>query len=249
MNMLLIVPLAFGCEFIDSSLGMGYGTSLTPLLLLLGYDPIQIVPTILLSEFVTGLLAAFGHHRSENVNFRRNSKDTKVAVLLSAFAVVGAIVSVCIAVSLPKDVLSLVIAIIIISMGVYLLFSLTQKPRFSWTKIAALGFIASVNKGLSGGGYGPLVTGGQILAGNGVKNSVGITSFSESVTCLVGVLAYFILSQEADWSLAPWMLLGAVLSVPFSVRAVKHISDTSAKKLIAIAIIILGGLTLYKVVV
>ena len=31
MNPILILPLAFICEFIDSSLGMGYGTTLTQL--------------------------------------------------------------------------------------------------------------------------------------------------------------------------------------------------------------------------
>lgn len=52
--MIVIVIIAFFCEFIDSSLGMGYGTTLTPLLLLFGYEAIQIVPAVLLSEFITG---------------------------------------------------------------------------------------------------------------------------------------------------------------------------------------------------
>ena len=35
---------ALFCEYIDSALGMGYGTTLTPLLLLAGFDPLEIVP-------------------------------------------------------------------------------------------------------------------------------------------------------------------------------------------------------------
>ena len=46
-NILFIVPLAFVCEFIDSTLGMGYGTSLTPILLLMGLEPLQVVPAVL----------------------------------------------------------------------------------------------------------------------------------------------------------------------------------------------------------
>jgi len=47
-KLILLMPLAFVCEFIDSSLGMGYGTSLTPILLLMGFHPLQVVPAVLL---------------------------------------------------------------------------------------------------------------------------------------------------------------------------------------------------------
>lgn len=35
---LALIILAFFCELIDSSLGMGYGTTLTPLLMIIGFD-------------------------------------------------------------------------------------------------------------------------------------------------------------------------------------------------------------------
>ena len=44
---------AFIAEYFDSSLGMGYGTTLTPVLLFMGYTPMQIVPAVLLSEMIT----------------------------------------------------------------------------------------------------------------------------------------------------------------------------------------------------
>ena len=52
---LAVFLAALVCEYVDSSLGMGYGTTLTPLLLLAGFEPLQIVPCVLLSEFATGL--------------------------------------------------------------------------------------------------------------------------------------------------------------------------------------------------
>ncbi len=36
--LLSVIIVAFVLEFFDASLGMGYGTTLTPLLLLLGFD-------------------------------------------------------------------------------------------------------------------------------------------------------------------------------------------------------------------
>ena len=44
-----LIMFAFICEYMDSTLGMGYGTTLTPILLMMGYNPLQIVPVVLIS--------------------------------------------------------------------------------------------------------------------------------------------------------------------------------------------------------
>ena len=55
---LTVLVIAFVAEYFDSTVGMGYGTTLTPLLLIMGYEPLQIIPVILLSELLTGLTTA-----------------------------------------------------------------------------------------------------------------------------------------------------------------------------------------------
>lgn len=246
--MVLLVPLAFLCEFIDSSLGMGYGTTLTPVLLLMGYAPLEIVPAVLVSEFVTGLVAALFHHKLKNVNLELRSKDTRVAATLSAFAVVGTTVGVCLIVKLPPKVMKIIIGTIVLSMGIIIVAARNWQPRFRWGGIMALGAIASFNKGMSGGGYGPLVMGGQLLSGIGVKNAVGITSLSESLTCLVGLIMFLIIGKELNWGLAPWLTVGAVLSAPFAAHALKAITERKVKVAVACATIVLGSLTLYKAI-
>src|SRR5699024_487269 len=57
-----VVLLAFLFETMDSAAGMGFGTALAPLLLAMGHDPLQVVPVLLVSESVTGLMAATAHH-------------------------------------------------------------------------------------------------------------------------------------------------------------------------------------------
>jgi hypothetical protein len=131
-------------------------------------------------------------------------------------------------------------------MGAVILLTLQRKPRFSWIKITTLGTVASFNKGLSGGGYGPLVMGGQLLSGVGVKNAVGITSLAEGVTCLIGVILYSLLDANVDWSLAPWLMAGAVLSVPMAAHTLKRIPERTAKVITAGVILLLGALTLFK---
>jgi len=246
IKILLLMPLAFVCEFIDSSLGMGYGTSLAPLLLLMGFEPLQIVPAILFSEFLSGITAASFHHSLQNVNFKPRSKDTHIAFVLSVFSIIGVIIAVFLAVKLPSKILKICIGGIVLFMGIFIIATFKRKPRFTWRKITILGTIASFNKGLSGGGYGPLVMGGQMLSGIGVKNAVAITSLAEGITCLAGIILYFFLKSNVDWTLAPWLMAGAVLSVPLAAHTVKRIPEKGMKIAVAAVVILLGLLTLAK---
>jgi uncharacterized membrane protein YfcA len=244
---LLIIILAFICEYVDSSLGMGYGTTLTPLLLIMGYNPLQIVPAILLSELFTGLSAAFFHHRFKNSNFKIGTMDLKIALVMAGCSVFGTLGAVFIAINLPMFYVKLYIGVLVFIMGVFILLTLKKKYAFSWRKIVSLGLLAAFNKGISGGGYGPLVTGGQILSGVKSKNAIGITSFAEGLTCLVGVIMYLIYTNHTiEWDLAPSLILGAILSVPIAAYTVKKFKSGRLTLIVGIAALILGLVTLGK---
>ncbi|MFC1808955.1 sulfite exporter TauE/SafE family protein [Candidatus Omnitrophota bacterium] len=245
-NVVIIILLAFCCEFIDSSIGMGYGTSLTPILLIMGFTPLEIVPAVLFSEAVSGTTAAFFHHRLNNARFERRSRDTHVATVLSLCSIIGTVAGVFLAIKLPTRILKLGIASIVIIMGIFILVTIKRKPRFTWRKIMTVGVIASLNKGMSGGGYGPLVMGGQLLSGVGVKNAIGITSLAEGLTCFIGVILFVLFKHDIDWSLAPWLMTGAVLSVPFAAHTLKKLPEQKVKLVIAVIMLILGCLTIFK---
>jgi uncharacterized membrane protein YfcA len=269
-----IVIVAFFCEYMDSTLGMGYGTTLTPVLLLLGFSPMQIVPAVLLSELITGLLAGFFHHREGNVNFKPETANfssiahqlkalgyidsfrrglplhLRVALLLAICSVIGTVAAVFVVFNIPKFWLKLYIGCLVLSMGTIIIICLNKEFSFSWKKITSLGLIASFNKGMSGGGYGPVVTGGQILSGVEGRCAVGITSLAEGLTCLVGVILYVLVSKDAiDWKLAPIIITGAIFSVPLSAKSVKKIKTRNLKLAIAVITIGLGILTIIKTLV
>ena len=247
-NMLMLVPIAFACEFVDSSLGMGYGTMLTPILMLLGYEPFQIVPAVLVSECFTGITGAFCHHNQKNAYFSRSSMDTKVALVLMIFTITSTVAAVWIASLVPQSIVKIWISVIVIGMGVFLIATWRRKPRFSWFKVCGIGALASFNKGVSGGGFGPLVMGGQMLSGIGVKNAVGVTSLAEGVTCIVGVIMYLLVWKNAAWGLAPWITGGALVAVPLAAMTLHHLPERAAKILAAVVILALGTATLLKAV-
>jgi len=172
----------------------------------------------------------------------------KVALLLASCSVVGTISAVFIAINIPKFWVKLYIGLLVLTMGIIII-CFNKKFNFSWKKIIGLGLIASFNKGVSGGGYGPIVTSGQILSGVDGKSAVGITSLAEGLTCAVGIATYLLISKNPlDLKLAPFIVVGAILSVPFSAKSVKKMTEKRLKLAIAILTIGLGIFTIIKTI-
>ena len=243
---LAIFLTAMFCEYIDSSLGMGYGTTLTPLLLLAGFEPLQIVPCVLLSEFLSGISAGLMHHRDGNVDFLRDRQARGTAVLLSTLSVVGAVTAVIFALHLSKFWLTAIIAVIILSVGMATLATTRRRLRYRRGHIIAVGAVAAFNKGLSGGGYGPLVTAGQVVSGVPAKSAVAITSIAEAFTCIVGLLAYVLIRGGLDFALAVPLTAGALLSVPMATLTVRRLPETVMRCSVGVVTCLLGILTLAK---
>lgn len=270
VSAIILILLALACEYTDSTLGMGYGTILTPLLMAMGIGPEIAVPAILFTEFVTGLLAGVTHHLFGNANFRpktlnpknvlQNAKanglfkstkenfprELKVALFLGFCSLIGALVATFVSVNISKFALKMVIGTIVTLIGVFIIVNLNRKHKFSWPKITILGLMASFNKGISGGGYGPLVTGGQLLVGIEEKQSIAITSIAEGLTCGLGLIFYWIFGKSIDFKYAIFLLIGAVLSVPLSGLTVKKMKTRNLKLIIGLLTLVLGGYTIIK---
>ena len=243
---LAIFLTALLCEYIDSSLGMGYGTALTPLLLLAGFEPLQIVPCVLLSELVTGICAGLMHHRDGNVDLLRDRQARGTVVSLSILSAVGAIAAVTLALQVSKFWLTAIIAVIILSMGVIILATIRRRLQYRRGNIIAVGMVAAFNKGLSGGGYGPLVTSGQVVSGISAKSAVAVTSLAEAFTCFVGLAAYLVLHGQVNWTLAIPLTAGAVLSVPMATLTVRRLPEAAMRISVGVVTFLLGILTLVK---
>ncbi|TNF51974.1 MAG: sulfite exporter TauE/SafE family protein [Gammaproteobacteria bacterium] len=243
-TLLIIFLAALGCEYLDSSLGMGYGTTLTPLLMLAGYEPLQIVPAVLLSELVTGLAAGAMHHRDGNVDLRHDPAARRTFGLLGLLSAVGAIVAVMLAVKISAQWFSLLIVVIVLSMGLITLLTARRQIRYRRGGILTIGLIAAFNKGLSGGGYGPLVTSGQVVSGVPARQAVAITSMAEALTCAVGLAAYLYFKSGIDWALTLPLVAGALLSVPLATATVRHLPEASIRRGVGLFTLILGAILL-----
>ena len=243
----LVGVIAFMSEYLDSGLGMGYGTALAPILLIMGYEPLKVVPAILISQLVTDIAACVFHHKLDNVNLRVGTSDFKAASVLGGVGSVGVIIAVITAIKIPKHILSLYIGFLVLAMGAIVLVTIKRPMRFSWPRLMGISLLASFNKGISGGGYGPLVMGGQMLSGIHVKNAVGITAFAEAITCLVGFIIYLVSGKAIDWKLVAMLIVCATLAVPLAALTVRKAPSDRLKAYVGILMAVLGLFTILKI--
>jgi len=245
----LAVVLSFVAEYVDSSIGMGYGTTLTPLLLLLGFELQQIVPAVLVQELLSGSLAAYTHHSLGNVDLRPGNTALKIGVLLGVCGLVGGGVAATVALQLPKTTMKAITGIIVVAMGVLVAFAGRLRLRFSWWRAGGLGLVASANKGLMGGGYGPLITSGQVVSGVATREAVAITSLSEALTCMGGLVGYFVGGVHIFWPLAGGMMIGGAIAAVLGAVTVRAISPAKLTIAVSAGCLFLGAITVLRAVV
>jgi hypothetical protein len=180
------------------------------------------------------------------VDFLNDTRARRTTLLLGSLSGIGAVLAVWMAVSISKFWLGIFITAIILVMGVIILLTRNRQVPYRAGGIVIVGAVAAFNKGLSGGGYGPLVTAGQVVSGLPAKHAVAVTSVAESLTCLIGVLAYLAMGKSIAWELAVPLALGALLSVPMATLTVRRTSEASLRGVVGVVTLILGVVALIK---
>lgn len=244
-----LLLLAFASGYVDATLGMGYGVTLTPVLILLGYEPLAVVPAVVASQLVLGFVAAFAHHTIGNVDFRPGTRAFWITAALVSTSAAGTVGAAALAVRISERILEAWIGIVVLGVGVATLATFGRHAKFSWAKIVLLGGFAGFNKGTTGGGYGPIVTGGQILFGISAANAVAITTLAETMACLAGSLMYLFGTGAVSWALMPFLATGAVAAVPFSALTVRVLKPLQLKISVGVLTSALGVLLLLKLFV
>lgn len=248
-----VVGVAFAFELMDSAAGMGFGTALAPLLFVLGYEPLAVTPVLLISESITGVISGGVHHELKNASFsvRPLNAETKTMLLMGSVGAVASLISIVLtyfALSLPETYIETYVSLLVLAMGFIglirarIVTTIEYKPR----RLVAFAALAGINKGVGGGGYGPVVTLGQILSGVYEKSATAIASIAESIVSIVGVLTFVALSTQGvgiDLVLLPSIFTGGVLAAvgaPYLVRVVPNQIWRYVIPLYAFAIGVLG---------
>jgi len=252
-----VVLIAMCFEFMDATAGMGFGTALTPLLLILGFNPKQIVPVVMIQQGVAGLIGAFLHKEFENVEwkFKPMSETVRLwmyiaitgcaAVAFSVTAVYGILKT-------AKVWIQLYVALLLVMMGLISLLQARLKERPYKPKMM-IGFaaLAGFNKGIGGGGYGPVVTIGGLMSGVPVKSMLAVTAISEGTVSTFSILVWLALLTSGvtiDYLLLPSMMLATIFTAVAAPWATRVFPEKLWRIVVPVYSCILAAYTFYKAI-
>lgn len=215
-----VVLVAAFFEFMDASAGMGFGTALTPLLLVMGFDPKQIVPVVMIQQGAAGLVGTFLHREFENVEWKFSpmSETIKLSIIIAGTGVLFntlSVVGVYKIFNVGKVWIQLYVAVLLLGMGLASLLHAKKDRPYKPGKMVFWAALAGFNKGVGGGGYGPVVTIGGLMAGVPVKSMMAVTALCEGTVSTLSVVTWLALlgsGTTIDYILLPSFMLATMFS-------------------------------------
>ncbi|TXT65447.1 MAG: putative membrane transporter protein [Promethearchaeota archaeon] len=246
--LVIIIILGFIGAFIDNAFGMGFGT-LTPILTAMGFKPIVVVPVLLIAQMSSGLSGSIFHAIFRNVELdSKEKRDVKVTVLLTVAGMIGMTAAIFLAINLNELAINIYIGVMILIVGIIMVKEIGF--HFSWSKMYIISGLASFNKAISGGGYGPITTSGQVISGRDHEESVATSVISESFLSGYGFLLYYLFEGFQNISvtidLMIVLIISAVIATPLGALTADRLNKGKAKKIIGYVSIVLGIFTLIR---
>lgn len=245
-----LLLLAFVMEMIDNGLGGGFGTILSPLLVILGFQPKVVVPAILVSEMISGLWGGAWHIKFKNVNWKA------VGFTLCGSLIAMGLATYIMAEYLSPAMLKYVISIFAVVMGIFVvvrsylvkkLERMQDRHHPIWFSI--MGFLIGYQKGTSGGNYGPFSVTGYMVLGLSAATAIGTTTIAEGIACTLGVAMYSQITGIVLSMAAP-LAIGAFIADPISAWANNRLKNKLTPpfhgRLIGLSMTLIGLVALLK---
>jgi uncharacterized membrane protein YfcA len=139
------------------------------------------------------------------------------------------------------------IGILVIIMSVLCLSPL--KYKFAWWKHYAVGILAAFNKALSGGGFGPVTSTGDIIGGLKSKVSIATTTFAEVCICLGAFVVYIFFVGNLNIVIAFALCIGTVVGGIVGPYISSRVSHHRLRKCIGILGIASGIWLLWRIMI
>ena len=222
MTALLLIALAgFGAQFVDGSLGMGYGVTSSTLLIAIGLAPAAASASVHLAELGTTAASAYSHVRLGNV-------DKTVLRRIALPGAIGAFVGATVLSGLSTQAARPWASGLLLVLGIYVLIRFSRRRTIALRKgrpgtrlLIPLGLVGGFVDATGGGGWGPVTTPALMadgrMAPSRVVGTMNTAEFAVSLAASVG----FILGlgiAAIDWRILVPLLVGGVIAAPIAAR-------------------------------
>lgn len=252
MERLLVFALAgLVAQFVDGSLGMGFGVIGTSVLVASGASAAVASAVIHSAKVGTALVSGVSHWRFGNVHWR-------TVVLLGVPGAVGAYAGATFLSSVDGDAFTPFTAAVLLVLGGYMLvryaFGVARRPadpdKLRPRFLVPLGVVGGVVDAIGGGGWGPITTPTLMTVGRmEPRRAIGSVSLAELLVAVAASVGFFahLGRDQVDGSAVAALLGGAVLVAPFAAWVVRVVPARVLGTFVGGLIVVLNARTILAV--
>jgi uncharacterized membrane protein YfcA len=249
MPLIIVFAIVGGlAQFVDGSLGMGFGITSATLLTLLGYSAVAASAGTHAAKMGTTLVSGLAHWREGNVDWR---VLLAIGVPGSLGAFIGAVVLVNVSLDGARLWMSLILLILGISIVMRFAFGKTVIPqvkartRHLWPVGLFGGFVDATG----GGGWGPVATPSLMtLTRHAPRKVVGTVSAAEFAVAVSASAGFLFGAKESQvpWGAVVGLIIGGLIVAPFAARFAGRAPVHSLGTLVGGMVIISNLAVLFK---
>lgn len=248
MWVLAAFALAGGlAQFIDGTLGMGFGVTSASVLLFLGVSPVTASAATHAAKLPTTLVSGLSHWRAGNV-------DVPVLLRVAVPGAIGGFLGAVVLTNISLDAAKGWMAGLLIFFGlvIFARFGLgvrlipTPKGGHKATWLSPIGLVGGFVDATGGGGWGPVVTPSLMtVTRHEPRKVVGTTNAAEFVVA-VSVSSGFLTGAAQDG--IPWipvlgLVVGGVLVAPYAARLAGRLPHAPMGTLVGTLVVLVNAVT------
>lgn len=259
---LIVALVGWVAQFINGTLGMGYGIFSTSLLIGSGLYPAIASASVHTAEVFTTLISGAAHFSLGNIKH-------DLVLQLSLPGIAGGALGAYFVASVPGKVIKPVVASLLLAMGLIVIYRFLRKSssepvdpdpgvavsaaevKTAPAKLAMLGFAAAFMDAVGGGGWGPIATPSLILTGDHEpRKVVGSVNLVEFFVTLAEVLTFLVTlgPKSFRWDIVFALLIGGVIAAPMAAFLCHRVPERLLGLLIGAVLVALNLRTLLSVV-
>jgi uncharacterized membrane protein YfcA len=241
LSIFAFIAIGFFAQLIDGSMGMGYKTSTTSLLMALGLPPV-------LASSSTHSAGVFVSAASALAHFKLGNVDKKLLWQLAIPGVIGGIIGAIILTLTPTSWVKPLVSIYLIGMGLRIVLKSLRKRKETAVRehqrIGTLAGFGGLLDAIGGGGWGPIVTGNLIIAGHEPRIAIGSSNTAEFIVSIAQTLVFFTLLDSLQWTTVLGLIIGGVIAAPLAAYITQKIPIRRFAILVGLLVIALSARSL-----
>lgn len=234
----------FACiaTLVDGGIGMGYGVSLTTLLLSIGVGTAVASAAVHISEVVTALVSGVSH-------FLLGNFDQKIFTFLAIPGVFGGSLGAYTAVHFADATfVKPAIASLLFVLGVLIIVKFVRKKELLEEEyerprvrhLMPLGFVASFIDAIGGGGWGPITTPTLVMRNAHPQKVIGSVNLAEFFIAFSISLTFFMTLPKIDLAIVLPMIVAGVISAPLGALITKKLPIRTIGIIVGVVIMLIS---------